>query len=260
MTRRRRGREADVRSRADPAQADLRAKLLELHGAFDQRCAADGTKSTLRKNWQNLFELMDDDKSGRLDMEEFRGAVQALGVAVEERLLKQFWTFVDEDDSGEMPRGNRPPGGPASNFAKMSLRCSGTRPLHAAHQKNRTLKFGSRPGEVTIDEFQRATYLLVLAGWDDYKTPQLRALVTRLNWAVETRHERKSFYQTNTGPRGRAAMASFGLGFARRFKRAALAFRCCNNQPKRSSSRVGLGSNAPQAIPARSGSTGSRSL
>ena len=57
-----------------------------------------------------------------------------------------------------------------------------------------------RRTQVTIAEFQNATYLLVLAGWDDYDDKQLKALVNRLNLAVETRHERKTFFQTQQGP------------------------------------------------------------
>ena len=57
-----------------------------------------------------------------------------------------------------------------------------------------------RHTQVTIAEFQNATYLLVLAGWDDYDDKQLKALVNRLNLAVETRHERKTFFQTQQGP------------------------------------------------------------
>ena len=57
------------------------------------------------------------------------------------------------------------------------------------------------PTQVTIAEFQNATYLsVVLAGWDDYDDKQLKALVNRLNLAVETRHERKTFFQTQQGP------------------------------------------------------------
>ena len=40
----------------------------------------------------------------------------------------------------------------------------------------------------------------MLAGWDDYDDKQLKALVNRLNLAVETRHERKTFFQTQQGP------------------------------------------------------------
>ena len=39
-----------------------------------------------------------------------------------------------------------------------------------------------------------------MAGWDDYDDKQLKALVNRLNLAVETRHERKTFFQTQQGP------------------------------------------------------------
>ena len=134
--------------------ADLREFVLRMQARFEERCKSDGTISTLSGNWERMFNEIDDDGSGRLDYGEFEGAVYALGVQVEPKLLRAFWAFIDDDDSGE----------------------------------------------VTIAEFQNATYLLVLAGWDDYEEKQLRALVNRLNLAVETRHERKSFYQTQQGP------------------------------------------------------------
>ena len=133
---------------------ELREFLIRMNDRFKERCKAEGTVSTLRGNWERMFNEIDDDGSGRIDYGEFNGAVYAMGLEEDPKLLRDFWAFVDEDDSGE----------------------------------------------VTIAEFQNATYLLVLAGWDDYDDKQLKALVNRLNLAVETRHERKTFFQTQQGP------------------------------------------------------------
>lgn len=55
-------------------------------------------------------------------------------------------------------------------------------------------------GEVTIKEFQSAVYLLMVEGWPSHDEATLRRSVAALNHAVETRHERKKFYDTEGAP------------------------------------------------------------
>ena len=74
---------------------------------FKERCKAEGTVSTLRGNWERMFNEIDDDGSGRIDYGEFNGAVYAMGLEEDPKLLRDFWSFVDEDDSGEV-RPRRP--------------------------------------------------------------------------------------------------------------------------------------------------------
>ena len=86
---------------------ELREFLIRMNDRFKERCKAEGTVSTLRGNWERMFNEIDDDGSGRIDYGEFNGAVYAMGLEEDPQLLRDFWSFVDEDDSGEVPGGVR---------------------------------------------------------------------------------------------------------------------------------------------------------
>ena len=74
---------------------------MALHSAFGRKSEADGTPCTMRGNWARLFAQMDEDRSGRLDYDEFRKAVAALGVEVAVSDLDALWAYVEADGSGE---------------------------------------------------------------------------------------------------------------------------------------------------------------
>ena len=82
---------------------ELREMVLVLHEAFADVCESEGVRSTMRGNWQRLFEQMDEDGSGRLSFKEFQLASKLL---VRERLdfssLSALWAYIDEDGSGEL--------------------------------------------------------------------------------------------------------------------------------------------------------------
>lgn len=44
---------------------ELREIVLVLHEAFADVCASEGVRSTMRGNWQRLFESMDEDERPR---------------------------------------------------------------------------------------------------------------------------------------------------------------------------------------------------
>ena len=133
---------------------EISTQVVALHSAFGRKSEADGTPCTMRGNWARLFAQMDEDRSGRLDYDEFRKAVAALGVEVAVSDLDALWAYVEADGSGE----------------------------------------------ATIKEFQDATYLLMIDGWPVLDKQEKRALVFELNRLVETRHERKAFYDTEGAP------------------------------------------------------------
>ena len=147
-------RRGDTIASVECLRFEISTQVVALHSAFGRKSEADGTPCTMRGNWARLFAQMDEDRSGRLDYDEFRKAVAALGVEVAVSDLDALWAYVEADGSGE----------------------------------------------ATIKEFQDATYLLMIDGWPVLDKQEKRALVFELNRLVETRHERKAFYDTEGAP------------------------------------------------------------
>ena len=78
----------------------LRGVVLQMHEAFPKVCLAWNLKSSMNKNWKILFERLDTDGSGRLDYDEFAGALaEVLKIDVPEDHLKALWAYVDHDKS-----------------------------------------------------------------------------------------------------------------------------------------------------------------
>ena len=81
---------------------ELREIVLVLHEAFASVCGSEGTRSTMRGNWQRLFESIDEDQSGRLSFKEFRLAAKLLvRDALDFDALTALWDYIDYNGSGE---------------------------------------------------------------------------------------------------------------------------------------------------------------
>lgn len=78
-----------LESSGDPILDSLRNQL--------RQCGADGINGLARK-----FRIMDDDRSGALDMNEFRKAMKESRLNLTDRQLKHLFLYFDKDDSGSI--------------------------------------------------------------------------------------------------------------------------------------------------------------
>ena len=69
---------------------ELREFLIRMNDRFKERCKAEGTVSTLRGNWERMFNEIDDDGSGTLSIDELAEGLQHVGISITAKSLRDM--------------------------------------------------------------------------------------------------------------------------------------------------------------------------
>ena len=128
----------------------LRSVVLRMNDAFPKLYEKWDVKGCMRKNWSLLFERLDTDKSGRLDYGEFKAALtDVLEIPIrskDSKIPRKDGEIKEEELEGLW--------------------------AYVDHDKS---------GEVTIEEFQHACYLLILDDWPVLQKATLQRICQQLN-------------------------------------------------------------------------------
>ena len=128
----------------------LRSVVLRMNDAFPKLYEKWDVKGCMRKNWSLLFERLDTDKSGRLDYGEFKTALtDVLEIPIrskDSKIPRKDGEIKEEELEGLW--------------------------AYVDHDKS---------GEVTIEEFQHACYLLILDDWPVLQKATLQRICQQLN-------------------------------------------------------------------------------